>query len=94
MREYIICADCVYCMTSFCTGNGVSWRTSVLQYRCSVRYTAIIIRYKKFTCDLYKNMDGKDTTSDHAGQSEVTAYTLNSELNLFSLSYRSVSLKR
>lgn len=59
------------------TGNGISWRTSVLQYRRSIWHAAVIIRYEKFACDLYKNMDGKDTASDHAGQFEVTANAFN-----------------
>lgn len=50
------------------TGNGISRRASVLQYRYSLWYTVIIIRYKEFTCNLYKNMDRKIATLDYAGQ--------------------------
>lgn len=61
---------CIKCF-SF-TGNGISWRTGVLQYCYSLWYTVIVIRYKEFTRDLYKNMDRKIATFGYAGRFKKT----------------------
>lgn len=51
----------------------------MLQHRYSLWFAAIVIRYKEFTRDLYKNMDGKTATLDHAGQFEAIESTLKLE---------------
>lgn len=66
-------------------GNGISWRTGVLQYCYSLWYTVTVIRYKEFTCDLYKNMDRKIATFNYAGQFKKAMKNILSTLNkLFS----------